>query len=362
MSTSRHGLSGSARPFPEVTVLFGDPDLPDQSKPEGRFHAEDLDCIERAKTALGEIAGYRFTFETDHSTLMRRWMEKPPRFVLNFADTGYRNNALMETHIPALLEMLGVPCTGAGVIGMSLVYDKAVVREVAEAHGVPVPWETFLRPEDPEDTIPDAFPALIKPARADGSLGITKYAVVHDRKEATAYLRWLRRTLPGRAALIQEFLPGTEYGTGLIGNPESGFEVLPALEVDYSGLDPGLPRILGYESKSYPDSPYWTDIGYRRARLASVEEQRLAGYATLLFERLSLHDYGRFDFRAAADGTIKLMEVNSNPAWGYDAKLALMTGFAGRPYSWMLERILEAGQTRAAAQQAATAPGTRPTK
>ncbi len=38
--------------LPDVTVLLGDPTLPDASKPGGRFHREDLDCVARLRGAL----------------------------------------------------------------------------------------------------------------------------------------------------------------------------------------------------------------------------------------------------------------------------------------------------------------------
>ena len=97
----------------------------------------------------------------------------------------------------------------------------------------------------------------MKPCLGDSSIGITQKAVVNTPNEAISYLTDLRRLLPGRAVLVQEFLPGAEYSVGMIGNPGSGLTALPVLEVDYSGLEPGLPKILGYESKWHPESSYW---------------------------------------------------------------------------------------------------------
>jgi D-alanine-D-alanine ligase len=153
---------------------------------------------------------------------------------------------------------------------------------------------------------------------------------------------------------VQEFLSGTEYGVGVIGNPETGFTVLPPLEVDYEGLDPGLPRLLGFESKAMPDSPYWSDIHFREARLSAEDRARIETAATTMFERLSLRDYGRFDFRADAAGRIKFMECNPNPAWSNDGKLAYMAGFAGMEYRDMLRLILETAQARAAKELGVT--------
>jgi D-alanine-D-alanine ligase len=152
--------------------------------------------------------------------------------------------------------------------------------------------------------------------------------------------------LPGRDVLIQEYLPGPEYGIGLIGNPETDLQALPALEVDFSRLPAGLNPILSYESKAIPDSPYWTEIRFRRAALDAATEARLADDARRLFKRLSLRDYARFDFRMGADGQIKLMEVNPNPAWANDGKLAFMASFAGLAYPQMLRAILDAALRR----------------
>ena len=164
--------------------------------------------------------------------------------------------------------------------------------------------------------------------------------------EADRYLAWLWDELPDRPALLQEFLSGPEYAVGLVGNPGAGFTVLPPLEVDYSGLPEELPRLLSYESKTIPTSPYWTDIRYRAAALDGALQDRLVGYARLLFDRLDCRDYARFDFRTGADGTVKLLEVNPNPAWCWDGKFNLMAGFEGRSYAALLGLILEAALAR----------------
>lgn len=98
-----------------------------------------------------------------------------------------------------------------------------------------------------------------------------------------------------------------------------------------------------------PESPYWTDIVFKRARASPALEAALADACRRLFQRLDLRDYGRFDFRCGDDGTPRLMEVNPNPAWGYDGKLAVMAGFAGIAYGDMLRMIVDAALARLAA-------------
>lgn len=349
-ATHPSGLSSprSSGPVARVTVITGDHGLPDPTKRDGGYHDEDTAAHDAMVAALGSLDGYAFDIVADHRDLLDRLRDQRPDLVVNFCDTGYRNVPTRELNLPAYLELLEIPYTGAPPAAMVLCFDKAVVRLVAQSLGIPVPREIFVPADQPIAALPDLLPALIKPNAADGSVGITKDAVVRTHGEARAYLEWLRRELPGRDALMQEFLPGTEYGVGLIGNPETGLRVLPALEVDYSALPPGLNPILSFESKAIPDSPYWTEITFKRAELTPAREARLGAWAGQLFKRFGLRDYGRFDFRVGADGEPKLIEVNPNPAWANDGKLAFMAGFDGLTYRDMLGLIVEAARTRIA--------------
>lgn len=327
-----------------VTVLLGDPDLPDRSKPGGKFTPDDFVQVDKLKQALSEIPERHFDYWNDHDGLFRRLREERPDFVLNFCDTGFRNEARYELHIPALLEMLDVPYSGSGPVALGICYDKAMVRAIAQVHGVPVPDELFLRPGDALTEI--SYPAFIKPNRGDGSVGITEASLVNDPGEAEACIEKLRAELPGTDVLVQEFLSGDEYGLGLIGNSRDGFTALPMLQVDYDALDPGLPRLLSYGSKVDPDSPYWSDIRFHEAKLEASEKSRVIEWCARLFDRLQLRDYARFDFRDDAKGDLKLMEVNPNPAWCWDGKLAHMGHLMGLSHGGVLRLILEAAEKR----------------
>jgi D-alanine-D-alanine ligase len=336
--------------FSDVTIVLGNPRLPDPVKRNGRWNEEDIETIERLKAALGELPDYRFRFLDNHASLYAELRANRPHFVLNFCDEGFNNDAFMELHVPALLEMLDIPYSGAGPACLGMCYNKSLVRGIAQAIDVPVPAETYFNSDDLAATIPSVFPALIKPNFGDSSIGITKDAVVHTWEDAIVCLGRLREQMPRCPILIQEFLTGPEYSIGIIGNPGLGYRVLPPLEVDYSRLDPDLPPLLPYESKWIPDSPYWSQIGYLEARLDEETRRKLIDYANILFERLGCRDYARFDFRADAEGEIKLLEVNPNPGWCWDGKLNLMAQMAGLRYSDLLKLIIETAQDRVAAQ------------
>ena len=256
------------------------------------------------------------------------------------------NDPFKELHVPALLELFGIPYSGGAPACLGMCYNKALVRSIAQSLEIPVPLETYSSPDDQAATLPSLFPALLKPNFGDSSQGITKEAVVHTKEELIDYLEGLRRDFPRRPVLVQEFLTGPEYSVGVIGNPGLDVTVLPVLEVDYSGLPEGLPPILGYESKWIPDSPYWNEIRYHEAEIGETTKRALNDYSLALFERLECRDYARFDFRADAQGRIKLLEVNPNPGWCWDGKLNYMAGFGGLNYADLLRLVIEAAQSR----------------
>jgi D-alanine-D-alanine ligase len=330
----------------DVTVLLGDPRLPDDIKLGGQFNPEDMDTIRKLKGALAELPNYTFRYLDNHATMARDLDGLRTDLVLNLCDEGFNNDPFKELHVPALLELRRLPYTGAAPGALAACYDKGLVRAVAMTLDVPVPLETYVRPGDQGATLPSVFPAILKPNYGDSSQGITKDAVVHNKGSLLDYLERLRVEFPRRPILVQEYLTGAEYSVGLIGNPDQGLRALPILEVDYSRLDPSLPRILGYESKWDPKSPYWTEIRYHEARLTDNQQAQLVEHSMRLFERLGCREYARIDFRTDAHGEIKLLEVNPNPGWCWDGKFNLMAGFQGMRYAEMLAQILAAAEER----------------
>jgi D-alanine-D-alanine ligase len=344
-------------PVLDVTVLMGDPRLPDTVKRNGQFNPEDHETVRRLKDSLSELPGYTFRYLDNHGTLERDLAELKTDLVLNLCDEGWNNDPFKELHVPALLELRGLAYTGAGPTALGACYDKGLVRAVAQSIDVPVPLETYVRAGDQGATLPSVFPALLKPNFGDSSVGITKDAVVRNERALIEYLEKLRALFPKRAmpVLVQEYLTGSEYSVSMIGNPDQGLRALPIMEVDFSKLDASLPKILGYESKWEPESAYWAQIRYVEATIPDHIQQQLIESSARLFERLGCRDYARFDFRADARGEIKLLEVNPNPGWCWDGKLAIMAGFAGIRYTEMLGQILQAAVERTGVLARATA-------
>ena len=149
---------------------------------------------------------------------------------------------------------------------------------------------------------------------------------------------------PAGRSSCRSICPAPEYGVGLIGNPRQPPRgAAGARGRLHAACPPGSPRSCPIESKALPDSPYWTEIRFRRAE-ADAGGARAHGRprASACSPGSAAATTAASTSAAAADGEPRLLEVNPNPAWANDGKLAFMAGFAGIAYPDMLKMILEA--------------------
>jgi len=331
-----------------VAVILGDPSKTDVTKPGGVFDEDDFYTINKLIQALSELKEYEFIYLMNHDTLLQDLLKLRNRidFVFNLCDEGFYNDPKKELHIPALLDMLGIPYTGAGPQCLAYCYDKSLVRGVAREMGIPVPNAVFLKPSDIKIEIPFDFPVIVKPNYGDSSFGITSKSVVYDEEQLLNAIIELREKFNyNKQILIEEFLTGRDLTLGIIGNPPEDYLVLPITEEDYSTLPEGLPPICSYEAKWIPGSPYW-NIRSILANIPQDVKDYIIECSVKLFNRLECRDYARFDWRLDSEGNPRLLEVNPNPGWCWDGHLAKAIAYIGMSYPEMLRAILKAAEKR----------------
>jgi D-alanine-D-alanine ligase len=338
--------------YPEeknVVVLMGDPTMPDIVKPLNIFDDDDFITIDKMKTALSGLKGSRFTYLNSHKSIFTDLQKNKHKidYVFNLCDEGYNNQARKELHLPALLEILGIPYTGSGPQCLAYCYDKSLIRGVAKEIGVPVANAFFVRSEDNVFDLQIDFPVIAKPNFADSSFGITQRSVANSVEELNDAILKIRHDFGYESSiLVEEFLTGKEITVGIIGNPPESYTTLPIIEEDYSQLPPDLPKICGYEAKWEPESPYFKLLRSIPADLPEDVEKQLIENCVRLFTRLECRDYCRFDFRLDSSGIPRLLEVNPNPGWCWDGHLAKMAAMSNISYQRLLEMILQAAEQR----------------
>ncbi len=298
--------------------------------------------------ALAELTDYEFTVYSRHDDLLGelRAARRDVDLVLNLADDGYMNLPHLIGHIPALLDLMSIPYTGASAEAMFLTGDKLTQLEVARAAGVPVPATRVVQPgeEPPADV---AYPAIVKPSVGDGSVGITRANVVHDDEGLAAALRIVREefAIPG-PVLVQRFLGGTEASVTLLGNPLDDLRVLPVAEVRYDRMPPGAPHIASYDLKWERDHPNFGPPFRSPVSVPASAIETIEAASVRLFSRLKLRDYARIDWRLDEEGRPYLLEANGNPSWMVKDSMAQHAELAGMSYAELLASIIEAARTR----------------
>jgi len=281
-------------------------------------------------------------------TTMELWEELKRRrgefdLVLNMAEAfgGGNNN---ETFVPALLEALDIPFTGASSHNMQLTLDKEKSKLVCMGYGVPVtPYQLFRRVDEP--LAPHlAFPLIVKPIREEGSIGIYQDSVVFNEVQLR---RKVQDTLARyhQPAIVEQFIVGREISVGVIGN-YGRLQVFPPLEFLFSGTESVFEQIRSYEYKWGGKKEQMV-----RAVLPSSIADKLMEYAKTAFIATECRDYARFDFRVTEDGTIYLLEVNYNPGigpntHGLNNTLTMMASFEGFTFESLVEQIVRIAAER----------------
>jgi D-alanine-D-alanine ligase len=331
-----------------VVVILGDPNKPDDVKPHAVFDDDDFHTIGELQTALEGFSQRHYSYIQNHQTMLTdlSHLGSDVDLVFNLCDEGFNNNPRWELHVPALLEMLGLPYTGSSPQCLAFCYDKSLVRGVAKEMGIPVAEGFLVRPDETTFDLPVPFPVIVKPNFGDSSFGIIQRSVVQSPEELINAVTEIRQRFGyDKPILVEEFLMGQDLSVGILGNPPEDYMVLPIIEEDYSMLPEGLPHICGYEAKWLPDSPYW-NLRSIPADLSDETRSLIIDACVRLFVRLECRDYCRFDWRIGADGKPKLLEVNPNPGWCWDGHLAKMASIAGMSYAEMLETILQSANKR----------------
>jgi D-alanine-D-alanine ligase len=197
---------------------------------------------------------------------------------------------------------------------------------------------------DSPDRLPEVpFPIIVKPEREDGSAGIDRRSVVHNRgdlRDQVATVIEQRK----QAVVLQRYIHGREMSISLLGWPVP--RVLPPGEILFRGLPEGHPHVLTYESKWCPDTVACTSTGSVAAVLRPPELRRVVAIGRRAFDVLGLRDYGRVDVRLDERGIAHVIDVNPNCDLTPGAGFALAAERAGISYAGVIWQILRSALGR----------------
>jgi D-alanine-D-alanine ligase len=236
------------------------------------------------------------------------------------------------THVPALLEMLGIPYVGSNPAGHAVALDKVLSKMVFLQHNLPTPAFWIL--SDPEVEVEKIrFPAIVKPKMEAVSFGLR---VVNNKNELLDAVREVTEEFQ-QQALVEEFIPGREFAVGLLGNGPA-LETLPIVEIDFGG-DPG-----GYQSLD--DKLHHPKGKICPASVTAQVAENLRTLARKAFESLGLLDFARVDFRMDIRNKLHILEINSMASLNLAGSFVHAAQELGLDFSELVNRILEVAAVR----------------
>jgi D-alanine-D-alanine ligase len=238
------------------------------------------------------------------------------------------------THVPAMLELAGVPYTGSCPLGHALALDKVVAKVQMQAAGVPTPaFKVLDRPDG--DVTGLRYPLIVKPRHESTSYGLQ---LVEDRRQlgdaVAAILARYRQD-----ALVEEYIEGREVCIGLLGNGEP--ECLPPVELDFGGRDLRLNT--------------WDDKYHKRvdeprkvcpAPLDPALAARLDRLAVATFHACQMRDYARVDIRIDPAGDPYVLEINSMASLGDGGSYVRAAAEAGYAFDALVACIVDVAHAR----------------
>jgi len=294
-----------------------------------------VEAIEQSLVAEGNEVGYMPVFHDG------KWIEKLRKGKFDLAFNmceGIDGIATLESAVISVLELFKIPFTGASSYTTAVCLRKPVINGLLEKNGLPIPRFASLRRGDPLVSV--GYPAIVKPAAEDASLGVEQRSVVRNTRQLAERVGAMLDVWD--EVIIQRFVDGREVQVGVLGDA-----VLPIAEIDFGKMPRGRWRIVTYQSKWAPGSI--DDIGGMPrcpaklpARVAA-ECRRVALKAWMLSGGFG---YGRVDMRLDANGQPWILEVNANPDIAPDAGLARMARVAGIEYGALIRNICEMGLAR----------------
>jgi len=277
-----------------------------------------------------EALGISVSLYPGNAALPEKLKKNKPYLVINLVDSVKGQESLAST-IPALLELLEIPYTGADVLGMSLDTNKFLVKKLLQQNGIPIPnYQFFNSPGDYLDPTL-RFPLISKLNEIHGAVEITKDAVSENEKHLRERLKYLIQTYK-QPVLVEEFIVGREVTAILLEGLNK--KVYLAEKVFTKPKEK-------YVFATFEDQ--WLSEGNSTFHYVKYEDPLLREYVKKSFDVAKMYDYGKFDIRLDQSGRYFFIDTNCNCAFGpkeLDVAMSKILDLYGISFYEILKRLL----------------------
>ncbi|TAN67056.1 MAG: D-alanine--D-alanine ligase [Methylobacter sp.] len=225
--------------------------------------------------------------------------------------------------LQGVLEVLGIPYTGSGVMASALTMDKLRTKLCWQGYGLVTPKWHLLKDEADLDACIEklGFPVIVKPAQEGSSIGMSK-AINRDE-----LLKALTTAAQYRCDVYAEaWVTGKEYTVAVLDG-----EALPVICLETPNT------FYDYEAKyQATTTQYHCPCG-----LDQAQEQFLKDLAVTACKVVGVKGWGRVDVFIDNVGQYQLIEVNTVPGMTDHSLVPMAARQAGMDFEELVWRILE---------------------
>lgn len=238
------------------------------------------------------------------------------------------------THIPSILEMVGIPYVGSGPLAHSLSLDKVVAKMMFRQQGIPTPDFAVL--DAPGFPLPDlAYPLIVKPKNEAVSMGIE---IVNTDKELRSAAGVIFDNFK-QPVLVEKFIEGREINVGLLGNDPP--ELFAPVELIFKGKGP---KIYTLDDKKHRSGR--TVKAQCPANISPELTAKAHEIALNSFKTLGCYDCARVDMRLDKDNNLHVLEINSLPSLGEHGSYVAAAEHMGLDFTALINRMIEVAGAR----------------
>ncbi|CAI6080228.1 D-alanine--D-alanine ligase [Cohnella sp. JJ-181] len=246
--------------------------------------------------------------------------------------------------IQGLLEMANLPYVGAGVLASSVGMDKAAMKTMFAAAGLPqVAYKSFTRFQWNKDRegLLDAierdigYPSFVKPANLGSSVGVSK---ARSREELASAIEEALRY--DRKAIVEEFVDAREIEVAVLGNDEPRASVAGEIVSSNEFYDYKAKYIDGKSAMIIP-----AEIPEETSR--AVREMAVRAFLAIDGAGLCRADF----FLRKSDGALLVNEVNTMPGFTPFSMYPLLWQETGVSYRELLDTLIDLALARHAEKQ-----------
>lgn len=229
--------------------------------------------------------------------------------------------------IQGVLEQIGLPYTGCGVMTSALTMDKMRTKMLWKGFGLPIADMEIVTKTTAVDLDPKAvvarlgLPLMVKPSREGSSVGLTKVNTVEELQGAVELALKHDETV-----LIEEWLAGDELTVPVLGG-----EVLPAVQIIPDG------EFYDYNAKYISDNTQYVCP----MPMSDERWNELKKLVKTAYDVVGCRGWSRIDVMTDSQGNFRLVEVNTTPGMTSHSLFPKSAATVGYSFEQLVDKILE---------------------